>query len=114
MIVPIVMEADWIEGLKPLPVWNPPETVAVLVLAPHPDDETLGAGGLIKAQCLRGLEVSIAAVTDGKKAYADAEGLAAIRRVEQVDAVASWCQARKDRSLRASGWRRGVLRTEIG
>jgi LmbE family N-acetylglucosaminyl deacetylase len=87
MIVSVVNEAEWAAALNRLPVWNPPEA-PMLVLAPHPDDETLGAGGLIKAQRLRGLDVSIAAVTDGEKAYADTEGLAAVRRVEQTEAVA--------------------------
>lgn len=87
MIVPIVKEAEWLEALDSLPVWSPPDA-AMLVVAPHPDDETLGTGGLIRAQRLRGLDVSIAAVTDGEKAYTDAKGLAAVRRVEQAEAVA--------------------------
>jgi LmbE family N-acetylglucosaminyl deacetylase len=36
-----------------------------LILAPHPDDETLGCGGLIIECCLRGRAPLIVAVTDG-------------------------------------------------
>ncbi len=37
----------------------------VLVLAPHPDDETLGCGGLIAQACAEGREVQVLIVTDG-------------------------------------------------
>jgi LmbE family N-acetylglucosaminyl deacetylase len=36
-----------------------------LILAPHPDDETLGCGGLIAACCERGRPPVIVAMTDG-------------------------------------------------
>lgn len=56
----------------------------VLVLAAHPDDETLGAGGLI-AECVRrGIRVSVVVVTDG-----GAGGLAERRAEELAGAVAS-------------------------
>lgn len=44
---------------------------ALLVLAPHPDDETLGFAGLIDAYVRAGKPVSIAVVTDGD-AYCEA------------------------------------------
>ncbi|RKR74843.1 PIG-L deacetylase family protein [Frondihabitans australicus] len=40
----------------------------LVVVAAHPDDETLGAGGLLAAAVARGLEVSVAIVTDGAAA----------------------------------------------
>lgn len=83
----LVSEVEWIEVLNTLPVWCPPE-LPVLVVAPHPDDEALGAGGLIKTQRLHGLDVSIAAITNGERAYANAGGLAATRRVEEAEAAA--------------------------
>jgi LmbE family N-acetylglucosaminyl deacetylase len=67
-------------------LWLPPLWPAV-VIAPHPDDETLGAGGLIAAQRRRGIPVKIIAVTDGEAAYADALGLGEIRRGEQQAAA---------------------------
>jgi len=40
-----------------------------LVLAPHPDDETLGCGGLIIEACTRGRPPLIVAVTDGSASH---------------------------------------------
>jgi LmbE family N-acetylglucosaminyl deacetylase len=37
----------------------------VLVLAPHPDDESLGCGGLIAACAREGISVTVALLTDG-------------------------------------------------
>lgn len=65
-------------------------SVPTLVVAPHPDDETLMAGGLIAAQRARAVEVHVLAVTDGEAAYEseDREALAARRRSEQLAALA--------------------------
>jgi LmbE family N-acetylglucosaminyl deacetylase len=64
--------------------------VPTLVVAPHPDDETLMAGGLIAAQRARAVDVQVLAVTDGEAAYesADRQDLAAQRRSEQLAALA--------------------------
>jgi LmbE family N-acetylglucosaminyl deacetylase len=59
----------------------------MLVIAPHPDDETLGAGGLIAAQRSRGIEVTVVAVTDGEMAYGDTPGLGQLRQKEQENAL---------------------------
>jgi hypothetical protein len=75
MIVPLVLEDEWIDALGDLPLWDiPPEPI--LVLAPHPDNETLGAGGFIAAQRSAGIEVMVAAVTDGENAYPNVSGSA--------------------------------------
>jgi hypothetical protein len=47
-IVPFTPEAEWLPGFVDLADWELP-VVPTLVLAPHPDDETLGAGGLTMA-----------------------------------------------------------------
>jgi LmbE family N-acetylglucosaminyl deacetylase len=39
----------------------------VLLLAPHPDDEVLGAGGTLRKHVAAGDEVSVAFVTDGRR-----------------------------------------------
>lgn len=65
------------------------EIDALLVIAAHPDDETLGAGGLIAACAARGLPVRVVVVTDGAGAsgHPDA-GLVARRSAELAAAVA--------------------------
>lgn len=85
-----ISETEWLASLGGLPVWSAP-AVPLLVVSPHPDDETLGCGGLIAAERRRGAQVLVAAVTDGENAYPGEEGgygLAAIRRVEQERALA--------------------------
>jgi len=81
-----VPEAEWLALLREVPEWNPP-SVPTLVVAPHPDDETLGAGGLIAAQRGRGVDVLAVAVTDGEKAYRDTPGLGLQREQEQLNAL---------------------------
>jgi len=44
------------------------------VLAPHPDDETLGAGGLIAALSAMGGDVTVAFLTDGSGSHIGAPG----------------------------------------
>src|SRR2546428_6283181 len=43
----------------------PPLGARLLVLAPHPDDEVLGAAGLIEAARRRGADVRVIVATDG-------------------------------------------------
>ena len=64
-------------------------TIPTLVIAPHPDDETLLAGGLIATQRARNVPVHVLALTDGEAAYDvdDPEVLASRRRDEQLDAL---------------------------
>jgi LmbE family N-acetylglucosaminyl deacetylase len=86
MIVPLVGEEVWLNSLRTVPTWEPP-VKRMLFISPHPDDETLAAGGLIAAQRRGGAEVVLAAVTDGENAYTDSHGLGEVRRREQVDAL---------------------------
>lgn len=87
MIVPLVHEAEWLDALKNLQPWIPPRK-PILLIAPHPDDESLAAGGFIAAQRARGLEITVVAVTDGENAYPQNSGLAKRRRTEQAKALA--------------------------
>jgi LmbE family N-acetylglucosaminyl deacetylase len=85
-IAPLTPEAAWLPALLGLADWEPP-FVPTLVLAPHPDDETLGAGGLIAKLRWAGVPVTIVAITDGEGAYADTPHLGGIRVLEQTEAL---------------------------
>jgi LmbE family N-acetylglucosaminyl deacetylase len=87
MITPLLDEEGWAPLLNGSTGWEPVDAPMVVV-APHPDDETLAAGGLIAAQRTRGVELTIIAVTDGENAYEQNNGLAELRREEQVSALA--------------------------
>ncbi len=59
----------------------------LVVLAAHPDDETLGAGGLVATAVRRGLDVQILCATDGEGSHPDSpthtpEDLAVMRAEE--------------------------------
>jgi LmbE family N-acetylglucosaminyl deacetylase len=86
MIEPLASEKEWApiwEGAKP---WQPPD-LPMLVVSPHPDDETLGAGGLIGLQAARGIPLLVVAVTDGENAYRDGVDIADRRSQEQTSAL---------------------------
>ncbi len=59
----------------------------LLVVAPHPDDETLGCGGLIASAAAAGRAVTVAALTDGEASHPKSstypsDRLARLRRSE--------------------------------
>ncbi len=63
-----------------------------LILAPHPDDETLGCGGLIAAACEIGLCPIVAILTDGTKSHPESRifppsRLRTLRECEALRAV---------------------------
>ena len=64
----------------------------ILILVPHPDDEVLGAGGLIHTWCARGFPVTLVSVTDGEAANPDWVGREHIRRTELVEALRLLCE----------------------
>ncbi len=58
-----------------------------VILSPHPDDETLGAGGLIAAACARNQHVEVVLITDGAGSHPNSrayppERLSRLRREE--------------------------------
>ncbi|WCE03871.1 PIG-L family deacetylase [Pseudoxanthomonas sp. JBR18] len=64
----------------------------LVVVAPHPDDEILGCGGLLAAACEMGHEVLLISLTDGEGAYPTDPAwpparLAPARRQELVSAA---------------------------
>jgi len=63
-----------------------------LILAPHPDDESLGCGGLIAAACAAGLPPAVVILTDGAASHPDSFShpparLAALREAEARQAL---------------------------
>ena len=90
MLSAVVSESS-ASGLIPDgPAWSPEEG-ALLVVAPHPDDEILGAGGLIRTWAMRGAEVSVLSVSDGEGAEPTRHGLGTIRREELTEALRKLC-----------------------
>jgi len=60
----------------------------VLVIAPHPDDEVLGAGGTISYHVSHGHEVHVLIVTQGNPEIFDRESVAVVREeAKQAHAV---------------------------
>lgn len=86
-------EAAWQAWSPAWPVLSVPSTPPVVV-APHPDDEVLGAGGLLaRLAAARAPGVDIVAVTDGEASHPDSTvypraELAALRRAETDEALA--------------------------
>nr|WP_139316002.1 bifunctional PIG-L family deacetylase/class I SAM-dependent methyltransferase [Cellulosimicrobium sp. CUA-896] len=70
---------------------------ALVVLAAHPDDESLGAGGLVHRVGERGLPVTVVVATDGEGSHPGSSTppatLRAVRRREVVAAVGELCPA---------------------
>lgn len=81
MLSPGNHELAWREQLNALPSWLPQSDVLTIV-APHPDDETLGAGGLIAACADLGMDITLILVTDGEKARPEVDKLASVRSEE--------------------------------
>lgn len=64
----------------------------VLVVAAHPDDETLGVAGIMARIAMSGGQVYVVVATDGEAAYGDAmPELAALRRAEVAAAMSALC-----------------------
>lgn len=51
----------------------------VLVVAPHPDDESLGCGGLIAACCTHGIKVRLVVLSDGTGSHPSSQRYPAAR-----------------------------------
>jgi len=75
-----------------LPICNA-ETIfgagRTLVLAPHPDDESLGCGGMIAELCHQGRPPRVVVLTDGTGSHAGSAGTRAqaLRRIREQEAI---------------------------
>jgi LmbE family N-acetylglucosaminyl deacetylase len=63
-----VIVRDYLDLTRRLPLATLSELTRdgpFVILSPHPDDETLGAGGLIRQACAKGQHVEVIVLTDG-------------------------------------------------
>jgi len=78
----------WDEPLAALPPWPLPREGRTVVVAAHPDDETLTAGGLLAELAAAGHPAEVVVVTDGAASHPGSPTLdptaLARRRVEEV------------------------------
>lgn len=84
---PPTSEAAWRAWGAGLPVADLVPT-AVLVVAPHPDDETLALGAALAGWAATGIPVTVLAVTDGEGSHPGRPDLAELRTAEQAAALA--------------------------
>jgi LmbE family N-acetylglucosaminyl deacetylase len=78
----------WVE-LKRLPVADPLAWSSAVIVAAHPDDEILGAGGTLARLAAAGARLRLVAVTDGEASHpgADPRAIARRRVTESADAL---------------------------
>jgi len=74
-------ESEWSRILRHSQAWSP-HAGSLVVVSPHPDDEVLGAGGLMHTWSSRGLPVTVVSVTDGEAAFENSGSLGALRQAE--------------------------------
>lgn len=72
------------------PTWldpTPPVGDRAVVVVPHPDDEVLGTGALLRWLAHRGVPTTVVAVTDGEASHARSHRItrAALRRVRAAE-----------------------------
>ncbi|CAN5712925.1 PIG-L family deacetylase [soil metagenome] len=91
---------QWLAGDRPPPL-DLDDCPGLVVVAPHPDDETLGLGGTIAQLIARGVDVMVVSVSDGGAAYPD------ISRFDQL-ALERTRRAELDRAAGILGVRRLV------
>lgn len=77
---------QWLDTVR-LPELDLAPCRRLVVLAPHPDDETLGVGAMATQLAVGGADVTVVSVSDGEGAHPDAppparDRLAAVRRRE--------------------------------
>lgn len=87
---------DFLDAMHRMPMTTPAAFTGgapIVVLSPHPDDESLGLGGLIAAARAEGSPVKIVVLTDGAASHPGSAGtpparLAALRKQEALEAAA--------------------------
>ncbi|WP_405591433.1 PIG-L deacetylase family protein [Streptomyces sp. NBC_01190] len=69
-------------GLRELPELELPTAGRVVVVAAHPDDEVLGAGGTMALLADAGVSLTVVSVTDGERSHADSKAITGERLAE--------------------------------
>lgn len=86
MTTPPAVWTEAIAGHAIVPM--PADIGRLVVVAAHPDDETLGAGGFLHAAAAAGAQIELVVATDGEAAFgAPDDELRRIRRCELQDAL---------------------------
>src|SRR5436305_510937 len=82
--------AGWRRGGRPQP-WSTPGGIPVGIVAPHPDDETIGCGGVAVLHRAAGDRVAALIVTDGgaSRAGGQAGPMLVRRRAAEARAAAA-------------------------
>jgi LmbE family N-acetylglucosaminyl deacetylase len=96
-VQPMVRASAVLEALRELPVADARSVLGeapVLILAPHPDDESLGCGGLMAEHHARGHDVHVMVLTDGAGSHPrsreyPAARLTSVRMLEARAAIAA-------------------------
>ena len=78
---------DWSIRRRLAPFARDDWTASAVIIAPHPDDETLGCGGVACKKIANGAEVRFVFVTDGATSHAAQVGSAALRRIRAQEAI---------------------------
>jgi LmbE family N-acetylglucosaminyl deacetylase len=73
---PVETWTGWDRSFAPV---NLGDCHGMTIIAPHPDDETLGLGATVATLCAAGVDVQVVSVSDGGAAY---PGLSAADRAE--------------------------------
>jgi LmbE family N-acetylglucosaminyl deacetylase len=81
---PVETWTGWNRSFAPL---NLRDCQGMTIIAPHPDDETLGLGATMAMLCAAGVDVQVVSVTDGGAAYPglDAPGRAQLESVRRAE-----------------------------
>lgn len=63
----------------------PPEAKKILVLSPHPDDESIGCGGTLMLYRKKGVEVHLLITTNGEKLETEIDNIGELRKNEAIN-----------------------------
>ncbi|PRZ42257.1 LmbE family N-acetylglucosaminyl deacetylase [Antricoccus suffuscus] len=87
-------ESQWAAADLRFPEFSLDGCERLVIIAPHPDDEVLGVGGIATSAAERGIETHAVIVTDGQSSHPGSptytpNQLAALRRIESARANAT-------------------------